>query len=145
MTSTICLHSDPALFGAVRRFVAQFVLLAGGSDEDAAEVELATGEVLANAYRHAYRKTHGPVQLDLSHEGQKVEVSIHDDGVADSSTLIIPSTLTEGNEHRGLFLVGKLTDHVEIVRSRQGRAGTTVRMVKHVNKLLQLFSIVGLK
>ena len=144
-TSTICFHSDPALFGAVRRFAAQFVLLAGGSDEDAAEVELATGEVLANAYRHAYGKTHGPLQLDLSHDAQKVEISVHDEGVVASGRLAIPSTLAEGNEHRGLFIVGKLTDHVDIIHPRNGRGGTTVRMTKHVNKLLRLLSIVGLR
>ena len=145
VTSTICLHSDPALFGPVRRFVAQFVMLAGGSDEDAAEVELATGEVLVNAYRHAYRKTHGPLQLDLSHDAQKVEISVHDEGVAASGTLVIPSTLAEGNEHRGLYLVGKLTDHVDIIHPRNERGGTTVRMIKHVNKLPRLVSIVGLR
>jgi anti-sigma regulatory factor (Ser/Thr protein kinase) len=143
-SSTIYFRSDPALFRAVRRFAAQFVTLAGGSEEDAAEVEIATGEVLANAYQHAYRKTHGPLQLDLSYDAQKVEIAVHDEGGTAPGTLVIPSTLAEGNEHRGLYLVGKLIDDVDILHPRHERGGTTVRMVKHVNKLLRLISIVGL-
>lgn len=144
VTSTIWLRADPATFGAVRRFAAQFVLLAGGSDEDAAEVELATGEVLTNAYCHAYRRRYGPLQLDLSHDGQKIEVSIHDEGDVVDGGLNIPSSLAPGNEHRGLYLVGKLTDHVEVVHPRNARGGTTIRMVKHVNKLLWLESMLRL-
>jgi anti-sigma regulatory factor (Ser/Thr protein kinase) len=136
ITSTICFRADPAIFGSVRRFIAQFVRLAGGSNEDAAEVELATGEVLINAYCHAYRKRHGPLQLEVSHDGQKIDISIHDEGDVVAGMLNIPSTLAPGNEHRGLYLVGRLTDHVDVVHPRNARGGTTVRMVKHVNKLL---------
>lgn len=144
VTSTIKFQADPALFGAVRRFVAQFVMLAGGSDEDAAEVELATGEVLMNAHCHAYQGKHGPLQLELSHDGQRIDISIHDEGDVVDLGLNIPSTLASGNEHRGLYLIGQLTDHVDIVHPRNARGGTTVRMVKRVNKLLWLESMLRL-
>jgi anti-sigma regulatory factor (Ser/Thr protein kinase) len=143
-TSSISFRADPAVFGDVRRYVAQFMMLCGGSDEDAADLELATGEVLVNAYRHAYRKAHGPLQLDLDFDGQKVEVRVHDEGDVVSGMLTIPSTLPGGSEHRGLYLVGKMTDQVEIVHPRTPLGGTTVRMVRHVNKLLRLTSILGL-
>lgn len=143
--STIRFRADPANFGAVRRFVAQIVMLSGGSNDDAAELELATGEVLANAYRHAYRKTHGPLQLDLMHDDQKVEISIHDEGDVIDGMLNIPSTLPEGNDHRGLYLVGKVTDHAEIRHPRNAKGGTTVRMVKHLSKALRLAPIVGVR
>jgi len=115
-------------------------MLAGGSDEEAAEVELVTGEVLMNAHCHAYRGRHGPLQLDLSHDGKKIDISIHDEGDVVDRGLNIPSTLAPGNEHRGLYLVGKLTDHVEIVHPRNARGGTTIRMVKRLNKLRWLES-----
>lgn len=142
-TSTISFRADPAIFGAVRRYVAQFVMLCGGSDDDAADLELATGEVLVNAYRHAYRKAHGPLQLDLDYDGQKVEVRVHDEGDMVPGTLTIPSTLPGGSEHHGLYLVGKVTDNAEIVHPRGPFGGTTVRMVRHVNKLLRLTRILG--
>ena len=145
VTSTICFRADPAIFRAVRLFVAQFVTLAGGSDEDAAEVELATGEVLTNAYWHAYRMRHGPLQIDLSYDAQKIDISVHDEGDVVDGGLHIPSTLAPANEHRGLYLVGKLTDFVEIVHPRNARGGTTIRMVKHVNKLLWLESMLRLR
>ena len=145
ITSTICFHADPAIFGAVRRFVAQFVMLAGGSDRDAAELEMATGELLTNAYCHAYRKRRGPLHLELSHDGQSIDISVHDEGDVIAGTLNIPSTLAPGNEHRGLYLVGQLTDHVDVVHPRNARGGTTIRMVKHVNKLLWLECVLGLR
>ena len=135
-TATIRFRADPGIFGAVRRYVAQFVILAGGSDEDAEELELATGEVLANAYAHAYRRAHGPVQLDMRCTRQEVEVQIRDEGEGPAGPLSIPSTLPEGNEHRGLYLVGKLTDRVDIVRPADERLGTTIRLVKRVDKPL---------
>jgi anti-sigma regulatory factor (Ser/Thr protein kinase) len=145
VTSTICFHADPAVFGGVRRFVAQFVRLAGGSNEEAAELELAAGEVLINAYCHAYRKRHGPLQLDMNHDGHRIEISLRDEGQVVAGALNIPSTLAPEDDHRGLYLVGKLTDHVDITHPRNGQGGTTVRMVKHVNKLLWLESILGLR
>jgi anti-sigma regulatory factor (Ser/Thr protein kinase) len=145
VTATICVRADPAIFRAVRLFVGQFVTLAGGSDEDAAEVEMATGEVLTNAYCHAYRMRHGPLQVDLSSDGQKVDISVHDDGEVVDGGLCIPPTLAPDNVHRGLYLVGKLIDYVDIVHPRNARGGTTIRMVKHVNKLLWLESMLGLR
>ncbi len=132
--STLRFRADPSLFGAVRRFTAQTVMLSGGSDEDARELELATGEILTNAYRHAYRRTHGPLQVDLMFDDQKVEISIHDDGEVFVGPRNIPSAIGTADEHRGLYLVGKITDHAEIVHPRNARGGTTVRMIKRISK-----------
>lgn len=121
----------------------QFVRLSGGSEEEAAELELAAGEALTNAYRHAYRNTHGPVRLELSHDDRKIQIDIHDEGDVVAGELKIPSTVLQAGEHCGLFLIGQLTDHAEIVHPRNERGGTTVRMVKHVNKVLQLANMLG--
>ena len=128
------LRSDPSLFGTVRRFIAHTVKLAGGSDEDALELEIATGEALTNVYRHAYHHTHGPLQVDLAFDDQKVEVTIHDDGARSGGRLDIPETIGPADEHRGLYLVGKITDHAEILHPRDERGGTTVRMIKRIRK-----------
>jgi anti-sigma regulatory factor (Ser/Thr protein kinase) len=132
--STLRFPSDPSLFGTVRRLVAQTVKLSGGSDEDALELEIATGEVLANVYRHAYRQMPGPLQVDLAFDDQKVEVSVHDDGEGSVGPLNIPRAIGTEDEHRGLFLVGKITDHAEILHPRNERGGTTVRMIKRIRR-----------
>jgi anti-sigma regulatory factor (Ser/Thr protein kinase) len=141
--TTLRFRSDPVIFGAVRRLVSQTVIVAGGSRDDAWELELATGEVLANAYQHAYGKTHGPLQVDLRYDDQMVEISIHDEGGVTGDGPSIPSTLADGSNHRGLYLVGKLTDHAEIVHPGTPQGGTTVRMRKYVNKLRWLTSMLA--
>ena len=87
---TLRSRADPPTFQAIRKLIAQIVLVSGGSARDALELEVATGEVLANAYQHAYRRTHGPVEIDLTFNDQKVEITIHDDGDVRVDALNIP-------------------------------------------------------
>ena len=109
-------------------------MLSGGSYEEALELEIAVGEVLTNAFLHAYRKDHGPLQVDLTYDDRQVELSIRDEGAADARRLVIPSGVEPADEHRGLYLVGQMTDHAEILHPRNGTGGTTVRMVKRIRK-----------
>jgi anti-sigma regulatory factor (Ser/Thr protein kinase) len=140
---TLRLRADPSTFRAIRKLIAQIVMLSGGSNRDALELEVATGEVLANAYQHAYRKTLGPVEVDLAYDDQKVEINIRDDGDVTIDALNIPSALPDGCDHRGLYLAGKMTDYAEIVHARNARGGTTIRMIKYVSMTSRRARIFG--
>jgi anti-sigma regulatory factor (Ser/Thr protein kinase) len=141
---TLRSRADPPTFQAIRKLIAQIVLVSGGSARDALELEVATGEVLANAYQHAYRRTHGPVEIDLIFDDQKVEISIHDDGAVRIDALNIPRALPGGCGHHGLYLVKKMTDFAEIVHPRTTRGGTTVRMIKYISVTSRLTRILGI-
>lgn len=130
---TLRFRSEPRIFGAVRRLVAQTVILAGGCRDDALKLELATGEVLANAYQHAYRMTPGPLRVHLRYDDEMVEISVHDEGGVTDNGPRIPTTLADGSSHRGLYLVGRLADHAEIVHPKNPKGGTIVRMRKYVH------------
>jgi anti-sigma regulatory factor (Ser/Thr protein kinase) len=69
--------TDAPTMRAVRKFVHDLVLSQGGSEEDASAVEIATGEVLNNAYEHVYAGRSGPLEIDLLYVEAKVELTIH--------------------------------------------------------------------
>jgi anti-sigma regulatory factor (Ser/Thr protein kinase) len=117
-----------------------------GSKEDAVELEVAVGELLANAYRHAYRQVHGPMQIDLAFDDKEIEVSISDEGDVITDTLAIPLAASVGDKHCGLYLVSKLTDRVHIVHPRTARGGTRIHITKclrHDDRLMRHLRIVG--
>jgi anti-sigma regulatory factor (Ser/Thr protein kinase) len=63
-TLTLRFYTDPAMFRAIRRLVANLVRTAGGFTQAAYELEVVTGELLNNAHEHAYGGQIGPVGLD---------------------------------------------------------------------------------
>ena len=135
---TLWCRSDPSTFGAIRKLIVQVVVLCGGSSEDALELEVATGEVLANTHQHAYQRSHGPLEVDVAYDDQKIEISIHDEGDVTNDVPTMSSILAETRGRRGLYLVGKMTDYAEIVHPRNARGGTTVRMIKYIDTIGRL-------
>jgi anti-sigma regulatory factor (Ser/Thr protein kinase) len=133
-TLTLRFDTDPAVFRAIRRFVADLVRMEGGSIEDADDMELVTGELLNNAHEHAYSRQTGPLEIDLMYDFSKIELTIHDDGEPITDSPTIPTSPPTGARHRGLFLVGQLTDESRVIHPWNGDRGVAVRIVKYLRR-----------
>jgi anti-sigma regulatory factor (Ser/Thr protein kinase) len=117
---------------AGRKVAALSVRAVGGSDEDAAAVEVAVGEILTNARLHAYGGAEGPVTLRIDVTGQAVWIAIHDKGRPITDAPAVPTTRPErGTGGRGLYVVGRLMDETTIVSDADGR-GLRVELRKRL-------------
>jgi anti-sigma regulatory factor (Ser/Thr protein kinase) len=136
MQSTLTLHfgTDTRTLRAVRRFVHDLVIQLGGSERDAFAVETATGEVLNNAYEHAYARQCGPLEIDLSYDEAKIELTVHNDGTPITDAPEIPATPPSGARGRGLYLVGQLMDESQVIHPWNDRRGIGVRMTKFLRQ-----------
>ena len=133
MSWEIAFHLDtqPEAMRAVRRLVYAAVLAEGGSDGDGRDIELSVGEALANARRHAYEGGVGPIDVEMGFDGTLLTVTVHNGGKP-VSPVEVPRRLPEkGTGGRGLYIIGRLMDQVEISR-REGGEGTSVRMAKRL-------------
>jgi anti-sigma regulatory factor (Ser/Thr protein kinase) len=132
MTNSLALRfdTDTRTFRAVRRFVRDFVSVHGGSEEDAVALEIATGELLSNAYA----LQPGPLEIDLLYDEAKIELTIHDDGEPITDSPAIPTTPPSGERGRGLYLVGQLMDESKVIHPWNDPRGTGVRVVKYLQR-----------
>ena len=126
--------SDIRTVRAIRRFVYQLTVACGGSEQEASEIEIATGEVLNNAFEHAYRTGSGPLEMDLRYDDAKIELLLRDHGDPITDAPAIPRTPPAGPRGRGLYLVGQLTDESEIFHPWKDSRGTGVRLVKYLRR-----------
>jgi anti-sigma regulatory factor (Ser/Thr protein kinase) len=126
--------TDTRTFRAVRRFVRDLVRVHGGSEEDAVALEIATGELLSNAYEHAYARQSGPLEIDLVYDKAKIELTLHDDGEPITDSPAIPTTPPSGERGRGLYLVGQLTDESKVIHPWSDLRGIGVRVVKYLQR-----------
>jgi serine/threonine-protein kinase RsbW len=120
--------SHPDSLGDARRQVRGAMLEAGLEGETAAMMEVAVGEALSNVYRHAYASASGPVWVEVLTSESALTVVVRDAGAATVSPAIppvLPGRTAAGG--RGLYLVKRLTDHVDIGLNESGH-GVTVRM-----------------
>lgn len=124
--------TDTRTLRAIRRFVYHLVLIQGGSEEDASAVEIATGEVLNNAHEHAYARKSGPIEINLTYDEAKIELTVHDDGEPITDVPSIPRIAPSGQGGRGLFLVGQLTDESEVIHPPGDSRGLGIRLAKHL-------------
>jgi len=129
---TLALATEPAVLRLVRKLLAELVRIAGGSDSEADDVELAAGEVLANAYQHAYAQGAGPVLVEIAFAPPALQLLIRDDGAPLLSRPTIPLSPPAGRSGRGLYMVGQLMDEVEVIHPCRGNRGTAVRVVKQL-------------
>jgi anti-sigma regulatory factor (Ser/Thr protein kinase) len=127
---TLHFRSELATIPVVRRLLAHMARMEGGSEEVVQSVEVAMGEVLANAYRHAYREGVGPLQVEVSSDGERLRILVHDDGAPVVDKPAIPRSLPQGTSGRGLYIVGRLMDEAEVIHPRRESGGTAVRLVK---------------
>ncbi|HNX26941.1 MAG TPA: ATP-binding protein [Phycisphaerae bacterium] len=78
----ICIKSDPAALGEVRRKIDDFVARVGLGDEEAGEIVLSMDEALTNVIRHAYEgRTDRPIEISLIDDGETICVEIRDYGI----------------------------------------------------------------
>jgi anti-sigma regulatory factor (Ser/Thr protein kinase) len=131
---TFCFNSDLTTIPVARRLVAYIARMEGGSEEVAQSVEVAVGEVLANAYHHAYKGGVGPLVLELSCDGARLQILVHDDGAPVVDKPAIPRVLPRGVGGRGLYIVGQLMDEAEVIHPRGESGGTAVRLTKDLSR-----------
>ena len=131
-TRELVLPNEPVRVAEVRRFVADFLGDLRAPVETTAEILLAVGEAAANAYRHG-RKEEGrnEIRVLCALEGHTVSVTVADDGPgfnpAAAEAASLPDRFSAGG--RGLFLMQKLMDDVEIDISGRGTKVTMSRRV----------------
>jgi anti-sigma regulatory factor (Ser/Thr protein kinase) len=117
----------------IRRLAADVVREQGGSAEAASAMETVAGELLTNAFEHAYHHQSGPLEIILLYDRTKIEFTIHDDGEPVTDAPMIPKSLPPGPRGRGLYLVGQLTDEAEVLHPRDDNRGVAVRVVKYLH------------
>lgn len=130
----LVLPNEPARMSEVRSFVSAFLTDVRCPIEVSQEVLLAVGEAAANAASHGRRRDgRSELRMRCSRSGPKVAVTIADDGPGfDISSLdarSLPDRFAAGG--RGLFLMKKLMDEVEVDSSEQG---TTVTLSRSLNR-----------
>jgi anti-sigma regulatory factor (Ser/Thr protein kinase) len=104
-----------------RHAVGRFALEAGLDHLEIGAVELAVGEACANVVRHAYGPSTGAMIVDATADGERMQVSIRDDGAG------IRSRISGGATGLGTAIMIALCDTLEVGAGPDGR-GTRVTM-----------------
>jgi serine/threonine-protein kinase RsbW len=112
--------ADPAAPGAARRTIREFLGALGADPVRLSDVLLAVSEVVTNCVVHGYRGRPGQVAIEARHTGDRLELSVADEGSGMRPRIDSPGL------GLGLPLVGRVADRVDISASRGG--GTRVSM-----------------
>jgi stage II sporulation protein AB (anti-sigma F factor) len=122
-------ETEPLALRLVRKQVAAAAAAVGASMLDTRRVEVAVGEALANAYLHGYEGSRGPVEIDLTYDGQRLVVAIHDEGkgLPFEPAFPAPPDPRTGNGY-GLHMLKELMDEAAIQHPGVKGRGTSVRM-----------------
>ena len=129
------LQTEPTAIRATRKAIASTMHAERMPDSDVVRAEIAVGEVLTNARRHAYGGGVGPLEVELEFDGAGFSILIHDHGRPLTAPLATPDALpVEPSGGRGLYLIRRLVDEVEIIRSGFGEGGVAIRLVKYLQK-----------
>jgi anti-sigma regulatory factor (Ser/Thr protein kinase) len=99
------------------------------------DLRLVVDEAVTNIVLHAYQGEGGPVELQLSRDGDDVVVLIRDQGPAfDPDGVAEPALNTALAERKpggmGIFLMRQMMDEVTFAPQPQG--GNELRLVKHL-------------
>ena len=123
--------ADARLLPKTRRALAGYLEESGASAEFAGDVVLALDEACANVIRHAFPDW-APGQIDvrveLDEEG--IVLQVEDDGVGFDPFRIDLSGELEDTSGRGLTMIRRLVDVVELQSPTETGGGTRVRMHK---------------
>jgi anti-sigma regulatory factor (Ser/Thr protein kinase) len=123
--------ADARLLPKTRRALSGYLEESGASDEFAGDVILALDEACANVIRHAFPDG-APGQIDvrveLDEEG--IVLQVEDDGIGFDPFRIDLSGELEDTSGRGLTMIRRLVDVVELQSPTETGAGTRVRMHK---------------
>ena len=133
---TLRTDTDVRRLRMARRMLAAMIATSGASRHSAFELEVAVGEALANAHRHAYGGQSGPLQIEIS--AQRVvesklvwTISVHDHGTAVTPP-VLPESSPRHPAGRGLFMIRRLVDQVTIVVNPDTGKGISITLVKTV-------------
>lgn len=117
-----------------RNVVASFILPLNPSLNELEDIKTATNEAVTNAIVHAYPEKPGFVTMKLTTEGNKIHISISDNGVGikDIERALTPFYTSKPNEERsgmGFTVMESFMDKLEVL---SGKAGVTVNMMKEI-------------
>lgn len=129
------LDAQPDVIRACRKLVAAAARAMGVPRKAVFELEIAIGEALANAYDHAYQggRCEGPISVHLTFRQDGLAITVSDAGERRHTSPRIPRDVPLAAERgRGLFLMSRLMDDVEVVQPVRGGKGTAVRMMKRL-------------
>jgi anti-sigma regulatory factor (Ser/Thr protein kinase) len=130
---TITAQTDVRTLRVVRRTVADIVGRHGGSARDVFDLELALGEALFNAHKHAYRGAAGPVAVDLAFAGNTFTVTVRDEGEP-ASVPAVPRGAPVDRARLGLYVLAACVDAVDIRQNEDAGRGLAVTMVKRLDR-----------
>jgi len=134
--ATYRLFSHPESVQISRALVAPVARLAGFEARDVLDLQIAVAETVSNAFVHGYRgRPEGRIEIDLEFDGVVFTIGVYDAGHPLAGRIAVPETPPPpGQGGRGLYLIARLMDSVEIRQpGRRGR-GTAVVMKKHVRQ-----------
>lgn len=129
------LDASPGSLRVARKIASTAALAAGATHMAAFELETALGEALTNAFVHAYGgDPRGRIVVRFEFEDGGMHVTIRDGGRMLRAVPAIPKDVSpEETAGRGLFIMSKLMDRVEVIHpDRRGR-GTAIRMSKRLS------------
>lgn len=119
---------------AARKIAAAAARAAGATQRAAFELETALGEALTNAFLHAYGgDPRGRITIRLEFRERSIQVTVRDGGRALDTVPAVPTDVAPDQPGgRGLFVMSRLMDRVEVIHpDRRGR-GTAIRMSKRL-------------
>jgi anti-sigma regulatory factor (Ser/Thr protein kinase) len=124
--------AHPGSLRVARKIASSAALAAGATSMAAFELETALGEALINAFVHAYGgDPRGRILVHIEFTDRGIHITVRDAGRTLAAAPAIPDHLRpEAPAGRGLFIMSKLMDQVEVIHpDRRGR-GTAIRMSK---------------
>lgn len=127
------LDARPDSIRLTRRLAVPAALAAGLPSHAAFNLEVALGEALINAYQHAYgERGRGKIVVTFALEDAGLTVTVRDFGKALPRPPRVPQAVSHVEDRgRGLLLIGRLTDDVEVIHPVRNGRGTAVRMRVH--------------
>jgi anti-sigma regulatory factor (Ser/Thr protein kinase) len=91
------------------------------------------GEVLANAFEHAYGNRSGDCEITVDGVlGEQVAIAVRDFAPKGLRPFTVPAMKPSLQDGLGLYLAGRFMDEVTIVEPAEGD-GHIVRLIKRLN------------
>lgn len=129
---TISIPNVAARIPEVRLFVRSFLMDVESSEEDVFEILVAVEEAATNSLRHGQPEGTGQIGVRCAYTPAEFVVQVIDEGGGFKYTprkyRQMPDPLAPGG--RGLYLMNRLMDTVDIASSERG---TVVTMSRHLN------------
>lgn len=129
------LDAYPGSLRIARKIAATAALTGGASRIAAFELETALGEAPTNAFLHAYGgDPRGRIVVRFDFTDGGLRITVRDGGRALHAVPAIPKDVTPDEERgRGLFLMSKLMDKVEVIHPDHRGRGTAILMTKRLS------------